>query len=424
MSNHPSQEQSAWGGRSSRDDGFGRMNRDPYRDQDYGGAQQRGWQQEGRSGRESSSFSPYGDRDFYERNPASQNYGAYRGGRGESWPRNEDRENYSAAGDYGRSDEYMEDNPQHPANRYHAAGRQQSGARDYGSGQGYSSMQAGGYGNRGFGSQGYEGGQSFGGANAPYSQQLQSPSRWRDYRGQQQAFRGQQGQSGGYQGDWGDSFSQPQYAYGGERNFNQPGYFQAGDFSHQSGYTRSEYPEDSYLHGGYGAHGYSRQNQQAGRTLGTQDWQERAGGQRGAFGLQNSHRGRGPQGYTRSDERIREDICERLSEHHYIDASNIRVEVKDGVVTLEGSVDDRWQKYQTEDLADATSGVRDIQNRLNVSRASQQSPQWTSQPSAQQGTAGAGSTAQAGAAATAAQGGTAATSGRKTSDKSDQERGH
>lgn len=104
-----------------------------------------------------------------------------------------------------------------------------------------------------------------------------------------------------------------------------------------------------------------------------QGWQERDDAQVGAFGMQ-SHRGKGPRGYTRSDERIREDVCERLSEHHYIDASAIAVEVKDGVVTLEGSVDDRWQKYQAEDLIDATSGVKDINNRLTVKRPAQNEP--------------------------------------------------
>jgi len=40
------------------------------------------------------------------------------------------------------------------------------------------------------------------------------------------------------------------------------------------------------------------------------------------------HAGRGPKGYQRSDERIREDVCDRLTEHPAIDASEIEVEVK------------------------------------------------------------------------------------------------
>jgi hypothetical protein len=205
-------------------------------------------------------------------------------------------------------------------------------------------------------------------------QQMQEPAYWQ--HNQNQPYRSYQADAFS-QRDYGNPQSQP--GFGLRHNIPQPGYFQAGDFSQRGGYTRSEYPEDNtYLYG------HPHDNRQAGHSLGTQNWQEREGAQRGAFGLQNSHRGRGPQGYTRSDERIKEDICERLSEHHYIDASQIQVEVNQGVVTLEGSVDDRWQKYQTEDLADATSGVKDIQNRLNVSRASRQSAQWTSQPASPQ----------------------------------------
>ena len=33
-----------------------------------------------------------------------------------------------------------------------------------------------------------------------------------------------------------------------------------------------------------------------------------------------SHRGKGPKGYTRSDERIREHVCEVLSDDHHVDA--------------------------------------------------------------------------------------------------------
>ena len=39
------------------------------------------------------------------------------------------------------------------------------------------------------------------------------------------------------------------------------------------------------------------------------------------------HRGRGPKGYTRSDERIREDVNDRLSDDPFVDASEIEVMV-------------------------------------------------------------------------------------------------
>lgn len=78
------------------------------------------------------------------------------------------------------------------------------------------------------------------------------------------------------------------------------------------------------------------------------------------------HRGRGPKGYKRSDERIHEDVCERLTEDPFIDASNIEVAVKDGEVTLSGTVSSRGLKRRAEDLAELASGIAHIQNNLRV----------------------------------------------------------
>src|SRR5687767_13700993 len=50
--------------------------------------------------------------------------------------------------------------------------------------------------------------------------------------------------------------------------------------------------------------------------------------------------GKGPKGYKRSDDRIREDVCDVLSEG-WIDASDIEVRVSDSEVTLIGFVTDR-----------------------------------------------------------------------------------
>ena len=54
--------------------------------------------------------------------------------------------------------------------------------------------------------------------------------------------------------------------------------------------------------------------------------------------------GVGPQGYQRSDERIREDINERLTQHGRLNARDIQVEVKDGEATITGTVESRQAK--------------------------------------------------------------------------------
>jgi hypothetical protein len=79
-----------------------------------------------------------------------------------------------------------------------------------------------------------------------------------------------------------------------------------------------------------------------------------------------SHSGRGPKGYTRSDDRIREDVSERLTDDWLVDASDIEVAVSGGEVTLAGTVDGRQAKRRAEDCADRVSGVRHVQNNLRV----------------------------------------------------------
>ena len=78
------------------------------------------------------------------------------------------------------------------------------------------------------------------------------------------------------------------------------------------------------------------------------------------------HQGRGPKGYQRSDERIREDINERLTDDARIDASEIEVQVQNREVTLTGTVRDRDEKRRAEDLAESVSGVSHVQNNLRV----------------------------------------------------------
>jgi len=78
------------------------------------------------------------------------------------------------------------------------------------------------------------------------------------------------------------------------------------------------------------------------------------------------HRGRGPRGYQRSDDRIREDICDRLTDDPHIDASEIDVGVDGGEVTLNGMVASRATRHRAEDIAERVSGVRHVRNNLRV----------------------------------------------------------
>lgn len=76
----------------------------------------------------------------------------------------------------------------------------------------------------------------------------------------------------------------------------------------------------------------------------------------------------GPKGYQRSDERLCEDISERLMQARYIDSSDVTVQVSGAKVVLEGTVPERRMKHAIEDLVDACPGVQDIENRIRVKR--------------------------------------------------------
>lgn len=81
-----------------------------------------------------------------------------------------------------------------------------------------------------------------------------------------------------------------------------------------------------------------------------------------------AHRGRGPKGYRRSDERIREDVSDRLTDDSWLDAHGIEVVVSDSDVTLSGTVRSREDKKRAEALAESVSGVDNVQNNLRVDR--------------------------------------------------------
>lgn len=78
------------------------------------------------------------------------------------------------------------------------------------------------------------------------------------------------------------------------------------------------------------------------------------------------HSGRGPRGYRRSDESIRDDLHVILTAHDEIDASNVEVLVERGEVLLRGHVRRRATKRLIEDIAYQIAGVRDVTNLLQI----------------------------------------------------------
>jgi osmotically-inducible protein OsmY len=75
----------------------------------------------------------------------------------------------------------------------------------------------------------------------------------------------------------------------------------------------------------------------------------------------------GPKGYKRSDERIREDVCERIARSG-LEADDVEVRVESAEVTLTGTVRDRQTKRQLEDVVEDVFGVDEVNNHLRLRR--------------------------------------------------------
>jgi hypothetical protein len=75
---------------------------------------------------------------------------------------------------------------------------------------------------------------------------------------------------------------------------------------------------------------------------------------------------RGPKGYQRSDDRLREEIIDKLLQQSDIELDEIEVDVSGGRVTLSGGIEDRRTKHQIEDIVDSVWGVKDIANNLRI----------------------------------------------------------
>jgi osmotically-inducible protein OsmY len=131
------------------------------------------------------------------------------------------------------------------------------------------------------------------------------------------------------------------------------------------GYRREDYARSAYARPAYDTRGaFEPRNEIVQRvTDGEVEHLWRHGHAMG------EHRGRGPKNYTRSDDRIREDVSDRLSDDSWLDASEIEVTVSKGEVTLAGTVHSREDKRHAEDLADQVSSVRHVQNNLRVQAA-------------------------------------------------------
>jgi len=216
----------------------------------------------------------------------------------------------------------------------------------------------------------------------------------RDYDRHSQGRHRDQDRDTDFGSDRGMDSSRSQY---GSQDFNSSSYGSRANHGSETGYRpRSEM--DSPMRGGNKQRSWGLQGQ---RDLSNSSYDDMPGGQRhwGKGEYQDIHDrdnwrrdtrrhderkqdgdsffekvgekvgeffGKGPKGYKRSDDRIREDASEALWAHPQIDASEIEVDVREGVVTLSGTVSERRMKRMIEDEIEDLPGVKDVINNVRT----------------------------------------------------------
>ena len=134
--------------------------------------------------------------------------------------------------------------------------------------------------------------------------------------------------------DWGQADAGVGEPWGNQGNWGNEGYYQGFD-------------SDDDARGGHGSRNV--------RVVIEKDW-----ARPGRFA------GVGPKGYQRSDERIWEEINDRLTDNPDIDATHMDVTVTHGEVRLAGAVESRGARRLAEEIADSVRGVREVHNELRV----------------------------------------------------------
>lgn len=193
---------------------------------------------------------------------------------------------------------------------------------------------------------GYSGGYGYGaGSSGPYDAEgRRFGSQEADQRWAREMRRPASGGTGGYDyergyGDGGRDYRGRYESRDGDHDFEDRAR-EAGDFFRRTGRKISNWFSDM----GGDSYGEDRQRYEEFRGA----------------------RGRGPKGYQRSDERISEEVHQRLTDDPWLDASEVSCSVSGGEVTLSGTVESREAKHRAERIVEDLSGVKHVQNNLRI----------------------------------------------------------
>ncbi|HYH20130.1 MAG TPA: BON domain-containing protein [Azospirillum sp.] len=213
--------------------------------------------------------------------------------------------------------------------------------------------------------------------------------RWRNDQGYRRGWEDDRGRWGGRERTGSGRKPGQEHDYG-RTMLDDMRRYARGDYDRDSHRDREDYGRRGYGRDDYGRDDYASRARSYERDdrrdegRGGRDWWDRTSDEVSSwFGDEDAerrrrmdeqhrddrgggHRGRGPRGYTRSDERIRDDVNDRLTDDPYVDASDIDVAVSGCEVTLTGTVDSRMARRRAEDIVEAVSGVTHVQNNLRV----------------------------------------------------------
>jgi len=115
---------------------------------------------------------------------------------------------------------------------------------------------------------------------------------------------------------------------------------------------------------GYDQRGFGHRRDSFYATAGATPWWELEPSAEDSAPESRGFGGVGSRGYKRPDGRIEEEVVQRLEEADWVDATDVEVEVADGVVTLAGEVETREERRAAADVAAEVAGVVDVINRL------------------------------------------------------------
>lgn len=176
--------------------------------------------------------------------------------------------------------------------------------------------------------------------------------------------------SGAHAWDQGSNASRGQYATGARWSGGYAG--GSGTYGESRQYSQRETRGGGQMGGGYARDSYGEGGEERGFLARAGDevmsW---FGDEDAARRREMDHSGKGPSDYTRSDERIREDANDRLTDDWRVDARKITVSVDGGEVTLSGTVSTRQEKHRAEECVERVSGVKHVQNNLRVEAGAQ-----------------------------------------------------